>query len=117
METAGCTRVRAGGLVVPRPAYAGSLVCTFGFSVQFVGGSDGTFSSIGQAGSRYGGAGGGVFLWDPLVSGLSDAEEDCAKGFQVWKKKRVKTGLPDRFRDFRLWSRFETTGLSCRVSM
>lgn len=49
--------------------------------------------------------------------GYPDAEEDCAKGFQVWKKKRVKTGLPDRFRDFRLWSRFETSGLSCRVSM
>lgn len=48
--------------------------------------------------------------------GYPDAEEDCAKGFQVWKKKS-EDGLPDRFRDFRLWSRFETTWLSCRVSM
>lgn len=32
-------------------------------------------------------------------------------------KRRVKMGLPDRFRDFRLWSRFETTGLSYHVSM
>lgn len=38
------------------------------------------------------------------------------RGFRSGKR-RVKTGLPNRFRDFRLWSRFETTGLSCRVSM
>lgn len=48
----GATRVRTGGLVVPRPACAGSLVRTFGFSVWFVGGGDGTFGSIGQVGSR-----------------------------------------------------------------
>lgn len=52
METAECHPCEDGGLVGPWPACAGSLVRTLGVSVQFVGGGDGTFGSIGQAGSR-----------------------------------------------------------------